>query len=61
MARLDTSLESSGAEFLVLGYLLIESVQAFKAYTNIDRHKYLHAYLRCFMPSGANGFGVAAF
>ena len=34
MARLDTSLESSGAEFLVLGHLLIEGIQAFKAYTN---------------------------
>jgi hypothetical protein len=34
MARLDTSLESAGAEFLVLGRLLLEGVQAFKAYTN---------------------------
>ena len=34
MARLDTSLESSGAEFLVLGHLLIEGIQTFKAYTN---------------------------
>lgn len=34
MPRLDTSLESSGAEFLVLGHLLIEGIQAFKAYTN---------------------------
>lgn len=34
MARLDTSLESSGAEFLVLGHLLIEGIQSFKAYTN---------------------------
>ncbi|BAY14196.1 hypothetical protein [Calothrix sp. NIES-2098] len=34
MSRLDTSLESSGAEFLVLGHLLIEGIQAFKAYTN---------------------------
>jgi hypothetical protein len=34
MARLDTSLESAGAEFLVLGHLLIEGIQAFKAYTN---------------------------
>lgn len=32
--RLDTSLESSGAEFLVLGSLLVEGIQAFKAYTN---------------------------
>jgi hypothetical protein len=34
MARLDTSLESTGAEFLVLGHLLIAGIQAFKAYTN---------------------------
>ncbi|MGH3088335.1 MAG: hypothetical protein ACRDSJ_13560 [Rubrobacteraceae bacterium] len=32
--RLDTSLESEGAEFLVLGNLLVEGIQAFKAYTN---------------------------
>ncbi len=34
MARLDTSLESAGAEFFVLGHLLIEGIQAFKASTN---------------------------
>lgn len=34
MSRLDTSLESSGAEFLVLGNLLVEGISAFKAYTN---------------------------
>ena len=34
MLRLDTPLESAGAEFLVLGPLLIEGIQAFKAYTN---------------------------
>jgi hypothetical protein len=32
--RLDTSLESVGAEFLVLGRLLIEGIQAYKAYVN---------------------------
>ena len=36
MPRLDTSFESSGAEFLVLGHLLIEGIQAFKAYTNFQ-------------------------
>src|SRR5215468_4111224 len=35
MARLDSSLESAGAEFLVLGHLLIAGIQAFKAYTNV--------------------------
>ena len=34
MARLDTSLESEGAEYLVLGRLLLEGVQSFKAQTN---------------------------
>jgi hypothetical protein len=34
MSRLDTSLESAGAEFLVLGNLLAEGIQAFKAYIN---------------------------
>jgi hypothetical protein len=33
-SRLDTSLEAAGAEFLVLGNLLIEGIQAFKAYAN---------------------------
>jgi hypothetical protein len=32
--RLDSRLENVGAEFLVLGHLLIEGVQAHKAYTN---------------------------
>jgi hypothetical protein len=32
--RLDTSLESEGAEFLVLGQLLIRRIPAAKAYTN---------------------------
>jgi hypothetical protein len=33
VARLDTRLEQEGAEFLVLGQLLIERVEAHKAYT----------------------------
>jgi hypothetical protein len=32
--RLDSALESEGAEFLVLGLLLVEGVHAMKAYTN---------------------------
>jgi hypothetical protein len=32
--RMDTSLETEGAEFLVLGNLLVEGIQAFKTYTN---------------------------
>jgi hypothetical protein len=34
MARKDTKLESEGAEFLVLGQLLIEKIPAYKAYVN---------------------------
>lgn len=32
--RKDTKLESEGAEFLVLGHLLIEGISAYKAYVN---------------------------
>ena len=34
MARLNTSLQSTGAEFLVLGHLLINDIQAYKSYVN---------------------------
>ncbi|MDP2901838.1 MAG: hypothetical protein Q8N96_01835 [Methylovulum sp.] len=34
MARLNTSLYSTGAEFMVLGNLLIHGIQAYKAYVN---------------------------
>lgn len=32
--RQDTKLESQGAEFLVLGHLLIEGISAYKVYVN---------------------------
>ena len=35
MARQNTQLESAGAEFLVLGSLLIEGIPTFKSYTNM--------------------------
>lgn len=35
MARQDTRLESEGAEFLVLGQLLIQKINAYKTYTNM--------------------------
>jgi len=35
MARLDTSLESEGAEFLVLGQLLLNKIASYKTYTNM--------------------------
>lgn len=34
MPRLNTQLQATGAEFLVLGNLLIQGIQAYKAYTN---------------------------
>lgn len=34
MSRQDTKLEAEGAEFLVLGHMLIEGIPAYKAYTN---------------------------
>ena len=35
MARQDTKLESEGAEFLVLGQLLIRGISTYKTYTNM--------------------------
>ncbi len=35
MARLDTKLEAEGAEFLVLGHLLLQRIPAYKTYTNM--------------------------
>ena len=35
MPRQDTNLESTGAEFLVLGQLLIQGIPAYKTYTNL--------------------------
>ena len=35
MPRLDTKLEAEGAEFLVLGQLLLQRISAYKTYTNM--------------------------
>ena len=35
MARLDTRLEAEGAEFLVLGQLLLHRIASYKTYTNM--------------------------
>jgi len=35
MPRLDTKLESEGAEFLVLGQLLVQRIATYKTYTNM--------------------------
>lgn len=39
--RLDSKLESEGAEFLVLGLLLVEGIQAMKAYTRFPGYDLL--------------------
>lgn len=39
--RLDTKLEAEGAEFLVLGLLLVEGIQATKAYTRFPGYDLL--------------------
>ncbi len=36
MPRLDTRLESEGAEYLVLGQLLVQRIAAYKAYVNTE-------------------------
>jgi hypothetical protein len=41
--RLDSRLEAEGAEFLVLAYLLIEGVQAIKAYTRFPGYDLIAA------------------
>jgi len=43
MPRLDIRLEAAGAEFLVLGRLLLEGVQSFKAYTNFPGYDIIAA------------------
>jgi len=41
--RLDSRLEAEGAEFLVLAYLLIEGIQAIKAYTRFPGYDLIAA------------------
>jgi hypothetical protein len=41
--RRDTKLESEGAEFLVLGHLLLNKISAFKAYVNFPGYDLIAA------------------
>jgi hypothetical protein len=41
MPRQNTRLEAEGAEFLVLGHLLVEGLQAYKMYTNMPGYDVL--------------------
>ena len=44
MPRQNTTLESEGAEFLVLGQLLIEGIPAYKTYTNLRGYDLVAAW-----------------
>src|SRR5664279_324257 len=71
MMRLDSSLENVGAEFLVLGNLLIEKIQAFKAYnnfpgydivaTNAQKHSSCFIQVKSRWATDASGFLIRNF
>jgi hypothetical protein len=70
-ARKDTRLESEGAEFLVLGHLLIEGIEAHKAYTrypgfdvvafNRSGDRTCRLQVKSRWRSGARGFPIKNF
>jgi hypothetical protein len=65
-ARQNTQLEAAGAEFLVLGQLLIAGIPAFKTYTNFkgydltatnaDRKRAMRLQVKSRWQTGADGF-----
>lgn len=71
MARQNTQLESAGAEFLVLGHLLIESIPAFKSYTNMkgydlvatnaDKNRSVRIQVKSRWRTNAEGFIINNF
>lgn len=71
MARQNTQLESAGAEFLVLGHLLIEGIPAFKSYNNTkgydliaanaDRNRSVRIQVKSRWRTGAEGFIIQNF
>ena len=71
MARLDTKLESAGAEFLVLGNLLIQGTSAYKTYQNFpgydvvavssDKNKVAKIQVKSRYQTGWNGFIINNF
>lgn len=71
MPRLDTRLESEGAEFLVLGHLLLERIPAYKTYTNMpgydlvatnpERNLSAKIQVKSRWQSGASGFPIKSF
>lgn len=66
MSRQNTQLEAAGAEFLVLGQLLIAGIPAFKSYTNFkgydltatnaERKKAVRVQVKSRWRTGAEGF-----
>lgn len=71
MPRLDSTLENVGAEFLVLGNLLIEKIPSFKAYvnfpgydivaTNPKTEKSCYIQVKSRWATDANGFLIKNF
>ena len=71
MARLDTRLEAEGAEFLVLGQLLLHRVASYKTYTNMpgydlvatnpELNKSAMIQVKSRWHTGATGFPIKNF
>lgn len=71
MLRLDTRLESEGAEFLVLGQLLLHRIAAYKTYTNMpgydlvatnpERNTSAKIQVKSRWRTGATGFPIKNF
>lgn len=71
MPRLDTRLEAEGAEFLVLGQLLLNKIASYKTYTNMpgydlvatnpQTHKSAMIQVKSRWQTGASGFPIKNF
>jgi len=71
MKKLDTRLESEGAEFLVLGHLLLHRIAAYKSYTNMpgydlvatdpQSHTFAKIQVKSRWRTGASGFPIRNF
>jgi len=71
MKKLDTRLECEGAEFLVLGHLLLNKIAAYKAYTNMPGYDLVAVNLvantaakiqvKSRWRTGATGFPISNF
>jgi hypothetical protein len=71
MPKLNTKLESEGAEFLVLGTLLLERIPAYKTYTNMagydlvatnpEKERSARIQVKSRWASGTSGFPIKNF